>query len=304
MIDNIDMAFKEKVNIFYYAHMRRVAQDLFDQGYKTPTVESSLAITKGKAQHFRDLYDKRELLKADVERNINIPQPFAYISDGYRWEDFTQEVKNVAKVFFEMQLHVRAIASYLRVPLQTVYSWHILYKKNQFQNPSKKGPPLKLTTDKFTIINGRKYYSYEIRQIAKDCFEKGMKAVEVARYLDIPVDTVYPWRKLFNEGRFYINEEEKLSFRKPFERMVTVPTSITQDKLEIEFVPHGRRYFYNEAARRAAMACFEKGMGYKTTARELGIPQAAIRQWNRLYKEGRFTIKNGYSSIKSKDLTA
>ena len=140
MIDNIDMAFKEQVNIFYFAQMPRVAQDLFSQGLKTSTVASSLLITREKAQHFRELYGKGELAEMSIDSKFNdFNLPFAEISNQYNWEEFTNETKCAAKVLFDMWLTSRAIASYLRVPQATVRTWQKLYKKNKFKIDTSKG---------------------------------------------------------------------------------------------------------------------------------------------------------------------
>ena len=73
----IDDSFKEQITIFYLSHMRRVAQDLFDQGYKTSIVASKLLITKEKAERLRELYDKGLLLNTDTEQSThNLCLPF------------------------------------------------------------------------------------------------------------------------------------------------------------------------------------------------------------------------------------
>ena len=134
MHDIIDKSFKEQINIFYFAHMPRVAHDLFDQGLKTSKVASDLLITQEKARSLRELYDKGELIETNTESNsANFNLPFAEVSDQYHWEDFAYEVKYAAKLFFDMWLSVRAIASYLRMPEDTIYAWRRLYKKNKFK---------------------------------------------------------------------------------------------------------------------------------------------------------------------------
>lgn len=134
MSDIIDHSFKEQINLFYFAHMPRVAHDLFAQGLKTSTVASNLLITREKALRLRELYEKGELIDANAESNsVDFSLPFADISDQYHWEEFAYETKCAAKVFFDMWLSVRAIASYLRVPEDTVYAWRRLYKKNKFK---------------------------------------------------------------------------------------------------------------------------------------------------------------------------
>ena len=284
----IDDSFKEQITIFYLSHMRRVAQDLFDQGYKTSVVASKLLITKEKAERLRELYDKGLLLNTDTEQSThNLSLPFAKISAGYRWEDFAYETKCAAKVFFEMWLSVRAIASYLHVPKQTVYAWRKLYKQNKFRIdvPVEKLPPLNLTTEKLTVLNGRKCYSYEIRQAAKDCFQKGMNAYDVGKYLGIPKDTAYSWLRLFKEGRFYVNEEEKTLLGEATKKAPSVPT------FALKQVAKGKRLIYTEEVRQAARACFDEGIGYRATADRLDVPQSTVREWNRLYKKGQFPMK-------------
>ena len=131
----IDQSFKEQINLYYFAHMPRVAQDLFAQGLKTRAVASNLLITKEKAQSLRELFEKGELTETSVASNFdNFDKlPFAEVSDQYNWEEFDYEVKCAAKLFFDMWLSVRAIASYLRMPEDTIYAWRRLYKRNKFK---------------------------------------------------------------------------------------------------------------------------------------------------------------------------
>ena len=126
--------FKEQINLYYFAHMPRVAHDLFARGLKTSKVASDLLITQEKAERLRKLYDNGELTETSTEPisgNFNLP--FAELSNQYHWEDFTYEVKSAAKLFFDMWLSVRAIASYLRMPEDTIYAWRRLYKQNKFK---------------------------------------------------------------------------------------------------------------------------------------------------------------------------
>lgn len=141
MCDIIDKSFKEQINLFYFAHMPRVAHDLFAQGLKTPVAASNLLITKEKAESLRELYEKGELTETSVAPNFdNFDKlPFAEVSDQYHWEDFAYEVKCAAKLFFDMWLSVRAIACYLRIPEDTVYAWRRLYKQNKFKIESESG---------------------------------------------------------------------------------------------------------------------------------------------------------------------
>ena len=134
MSDIIDKSFKEQVNIFYFTHMPRVAYDLLSQGFKTSLVASSLLITREKAQHFLELYEKGELTETSIDSKFNeFNLPFAEISNQYNWEEFANETKCAAKVLFDMWLTSRAIASYLRVPQATVRTWQKLYKQNKFK---------------------------------------------------------------------------------------------------------------------------------------------------------------------------
>ena len=135
MCDIIDKSFKEQINLYYFAHMPRVAHDLFVQELKTSTVASNLLITQEKAQRLYKLYEKGELTETSVDSNLgNFDKlPFAEVSDQYHWEDFAYEVKCAAKVFFDMWISVRAIASYLRMSEDIIYAWRRLYKQNKFK---------------------------------------------------------------------------------------------------------------------------------------------------------------------------
>ena len=309
MCDIIDKSFKEQINLFYFAHMPRVAHDLFAQGLKISTVASNLLITKEKAQRLRELYEKGELTETSVESKFSdLNLPFVDISNQYHWEEFAYETKCAAKVFFDMWLSVRATASYLRVPMDTVYAWRRLYKQNKFKidAPIDKLPSLKLSEEKFTTINNHKYYSFEIRKAAKDCFEKKMKISDIVRFLDIPKETIFSWKRDFEIGRFYVSEKEKSILNKLRPNPPKALPLIIQDKPKIERIVRGEsgeRWIYNKETRRAAKKCFEHGLGYKATAKYLGIPQSAVREWNRLYKEGRFIINNQKNEKESIGLT-
>ena len=286
----IEDSFREQISIFYYAHLRRVAYELFAQGLKDTTVAANLLLTKSKAQHWRELFDQGELLKSDIDQSaIYLTLPFAQASDQYHWENFAYDVKRAAKVFFDMGLRCRAIAVYLGVPLNTVHAWQRLYKDNEFKiEPPIKLPPLELTEEKFTIINSRnqKCYSYEVRAIAKQCFDKGMNTNEVARYLDIPKDTVYRWTCLYKKGRFYINEEEKKDWGKSSSARAP-------------------NFVFSFSERSEAKACFLRGMTISETARYLEISHSTALKWFSQFKENRFYVnaeekKRFAKTIKSK----
>lgn len=206
----IDDSFREQIFIFYFAHMRRVAHSLFAQGLGSSTVAANLLLTKSKAERWQELFTKGELLKADTEQcPLILSLSFTKASPPYHWEEFAYDIKRAAKVFFDMGLRGRAIAIYLGVPPGTVYWWHSLYKKGQFKIiPPKLIGHFKPQGEKFSRINHRKCYSHEIRKTARECFEKGMNAYKVSRYLDVPEGTVYSWLYQYNDGRFYVNEPE------------------------------------------------------------------------------------------------
>ena len=202
---DIDDAFKEQVNIFYYAHVRRVAQALFESGANTRTVAANLLLTLSIANRWHDLYVKDKLIKDDSQSNtITLRLPFPQPSTKYIWQDYAHEVKCAAKLFFDMGLGCRSIAIYLGVPPGTVYWWHSLYKKDKFEIGERPIGLFKPQFEKFTKINNRKYYSSEIRQVAEDCLKKGMTAYEVSKHLGIPDGTAYSWQSLFKQGRFKV----------------------------------------------------------------------------------------------------
>ena len=267
---DIDDSFKEQITIFYYAHMRRVAHNLFSQGLKTTTVAASLLLTKSKALRWRELFDKGHLLQYCVDQSaVNLTLPFAQASHQYHWEDFAYDVKRAAIVFFDMGLRCRAIAVYLGVPINKVSAWQRLHKNNEFKiEPPVKLPPLELTEDKL-IVNSRnqKCYSHEVRAIAKQCFEKGMNTYEVARYLEIPKDTIYAWTCLYKKGRFYTNEEEKNHWDKS---------------------SNASKFVYSLSERCEAKACFIKGMTISETAKYLKIPRSTVLRWFSQFKENSF----------------
>lgn len=262
MTDDINIEFREQLNVFYYTQMRRVAQALFESGVNTRAVALNLLMTISMAKRWHDLYNKGELIKIDAEpSSYNLNLPFANPSNGYVWRDYAHEVKCAAKIFFDMGLGSRAIAIYLGVPCGTVYWWRSLYNTNRFKIESHWSiGRFKPQCEKFINIKNRKYYSSELRQAAKDCFEKGMTAYEVSKYLNIPDGTTYSWLSLFKQGRFYVNSEEKRLLSKSISSRTTENTTVIQNMPAIGLVPHG-------------------------------LPQSTILDWNLLFKEGRFKVK-------------
>lgn len=43
-----------------------------------------------------------------------------------------------------------------------------------------------------------------------------------------------------------------------------------------------------ERARVMALTCFQKGHGFKFTAKQIGVAEATVHVWYRLFKDGRF----------------
>ncbi len=58
MPEIIDDSFREQISIFYYAHLRRVAYELFAQGPKDTTVAANLLLTTSKAERWRELFNQ------------------------------------------------------------------------------------------------------------------------------------------------------------------------------------------------------------------------------------------------------
>lgn len=46
--------------------------------------------------------------------------------------------------------------------------------------------------------------------------------------------------------------------------------------------------------RQAAAKCFEEGLGYKRTARLIGVSEATVRDWKRLWQSHRFALKPAF----------
>lgn len=196
---------------------------------------------------------------------------------------------------------------------------------------------------KFIVYQSRRRYSYEARQVAKDCFLKGMTDESIAQYLQLERMTVYKWRRAFEQGRFYVNEQEQLLYahanqmhtfdplvvekkatrelsalgfnEKQIAELIHVPLesikawknekscmqcSMTSDGLtsslatdeSLTVAPKTSNGRYTVEVRQAALECFEKGYGYKFTAKRLGIAPSVTRDWCRLFKEGRFKVQS------------
>ena len=177
--------FKKQIKILYYSKMPQVVQALFDQGFRDSSIASGLLVPVAVVKRWRELHEQGELLKvsqddASWERS---GFPFDRALGKVAWADFPYDIKRVAKAFFEMGLRARIISIYLDVPISTVYFWYGLFKKNQFETDSPQTiERYKALGEKYTITNSKRRYSYEMRQVAKDCFLKGMTIDETANY--------------------------------------------------------------------------------------------------------------------------
>lgn len=324
----VDSAFKKHVKILYYAKMLYVAHALFQRGSKDSSIASSLLVPVANVKEWRKLYEKGELLKVrpyDVNLQNNYSQ---------------HDLKRLAREFFEMGLRCRPVSLYLNLPLSTIYSWHAGGGCDEFRLESQEINDLKpyeFAGHKFTTTNNRRRYSYEARQVAKECFLKGMSLNEIALYMDVERTTVDKWKRAFEQGHFYVNEQEQLLYAHssqnptfdPFliekkackelsafgftdkqiasaihvpiesiqawkadqdENLKTTDGLVSQIANDESLVtaPKTEKGRYTNDVRQAAKECFEKGYGYKFTAKRLGISQAITRDWCRLYKEGRF----------------
>ena len=211
---DIEDSFRKQLNIFYFSHMRRVAQALFDTGANAATVAANLLLSKPIAQRWQTLHELGLLFNGEIsDKAKDLTLPFANPSPEYHWKDCANEVKYAAKIFFDMGLGNRAIAIYLGVPVITIYFWLGRHRKGQFKTATPRlikclKPQEEVTDRKLTR------HSYETRRIAKDCFVKGMHLDEVAVYLGVPRGTIYEWHHQYREGCFYTNAKEKLAMRK------------------------------------------------------------------------------------------
>ena len=328
-------SFKKQIKILYYSKMPQVAQTYFEQGFKDTSIASALLVPVAAVARWRTLYLKGVLLEnADSEKSAF---PFDKALGKASWTDFPYDIKRVAKAFFEMGLRCRAISFYLDVPISTVYFWFGLFKKNQFETePPKTIKPHEASGEKFTPQKNKRRYTYEVRQVAKDCFLKGMSITETARFLEISPVTVSRWKRQLVEGTFYVNEKEKALLAHTCQDSRSAPTLVDQKaakelfdvgatnneiavalNISIETVQSWHDLYrkgesndsqvlgsrivkdglktatglYKDEVRQAAKECFDRGYGYKLTAKCLGLPVTAVKEWKRLYDKGCFLVK-------------
>lgn len=55
---------------------------------------------------------------------------------------------------------------------------------------------------------------------------------------------------------------------------------------------------HSEEVRRAAIALFEEGLGYKSTARKLELKESTVRDWARQWRRGLFAAKPALSAYR------
>lgn len=63
-----------------------------------------------------------------------------------------------------------------------------------------------------------------------------------------------------------------------------------------------RTFHYSNETRLEAIECFERGLGYKATANELGIPQSTTRDWRRKWAAQDFSANNGLVGMAAYEL--
>lgn len=333
MLDND--SFNKQVKILYYSKMPQVAQAFFEGGFKDTSIASALLLPVAAVKCWRELYKEGALLKnAESDKSAF---PFDQTLGKVSWTDFPYDIKRVAKAFFEMGLRCRAISFYLDVPISTVYFWFGLFKKNQFEVEEPQIiKPYEPSGEKIIPLqNERRRYTNEFREVAKECFLKGMSSRETANYLGVSYVTIYRWKRQFVEGSFCVNEKEKKLLTRERQSSQSVPALIDRkavkelfdvgatDKeiaaamnvsietvqawyrlykkgefndntgLGIRIAEYSRKSasgFYTKEVRQAAKDYFDRGYGYRLTAKCLGVPVSTVKEWKRLDIEGRFII--------------
>ncbi len=259
--------FKKQVKLLYYSKMPQVVHALLEQGFKDTSIASGLLVPISAVKRWRKLFEQDELLKISLN-DLGLDKsgfPFDQtFGEKVHWTDYPYDIKRVAKAFFEMGLRARVISFYLDVPISTVYFWYGLYKKNQFEiSPPQPLEPYKVVGEKDMGTKNRRIFSYEMRQVAKECFLKGMTIDETAKYLDIPRITIFKWKRLFDEGLFYVNEKEKALLAYSKQKMLTDDT------------------FMNK---KAARALFDVGATEQEVASTLKQPVETVHVWYSLFK--------------------
>ncbi len=264
-----DVAFKKQVTLLYYSKMPQVVHALIEQGFKDTSIASGLLVPISAVKRWRELCEQDQLLTI-TPNDLGLEKSGFPFDQAFgvkvHWTNFPYDIKRVAKAFFEMGLRGRVISLYLDVPISTVYFWHGLYKKNRFEieEPRRIEPYQAIGNKEIVSKNRRKVFSYEMRQVAKDCFVKGMSIDEVAQYLDVSKITIFRWKRLFDEGLFYVNEKEKALLAYSKQKAITDDT------------------FMNK---KAARALFEVGATDQEVATALKLSIETVQLWHSLFKK-------------------
>ena len=273
-------SFNKQIKILYYSKMPQVAQAFFDGGFKDTSIASALLVPVAAVARWRKLYKEGVLLK-DVDSETSA-FPFDQALGKVSWTDFPYDIKRVAKAFFEMGLRCRAISFYLDVPISTVYFWFGLFKKNQFETePPETIKPYEASGEKFTILqNKQRCYSYEVRQVAKECLLKGKSIPEIESYLGISRQTLYRWKRQMVDGSFYVDDKEKALLNHACQDSRSAPSLID---------------------RKAAKELFDVGASNKEIAATLNVSLRDVRSWRDLYEKGEFNDSIGAGNHISKE---
>ena len=111
------------------------------------------------------------------------------------------------------------------------------------------------------------------KKAVKELLALGLTDKQIATIINVLLKTIQSWMNLEKQG------ELTTGFA------LTSQTDIIEPVKAPPKTANGR---YTMEVRQAAKECFEKGYGYKFTAKQLGISPAITRDWCRLFKEGRF----------------
>ncbi|MBO7173016.1 MAG: helix-turn-helix domain-containing protein, partial [Burkholderiaceae bacterium] len=168
-----------------------------------------------------------------------------------------------AKRCFEKGMKTKQIVEFLGISSATASHWKRLYDKGTFYVNEKEKILFSLLPQ-----NINKEDPLALKQLAKLLFDVSATDDEIAAALHLPLSRVSTWRDQYNQGSLNLH--------------------LSNDRSSTPLLLKDDSGFYTQAVRQAAKECFERGYGYKRTAAFLGLPVTAVKEWGRLYKNGKF----------------
>ena len=180
----------------YSYEMRQEAKACFLEGMTVKETQAHLGIHYQTVYHWMRQFVEGSFYVNEKERMLL--SHARQVSEGAP----SLIVRRTAKDLFDVGATEQEIAATLKLSIETVHSWNKLYTRGEFNDDvdfAKQIPKEKQKT-------ATGYYTEEVRWAAKECFDRGYGYKLTATCLGIEKSATKEWKRLYNEGRFFIKK--------------------------------------------------------------------------------------------------